>query len=251
MGTFRGNTSWDTSELPVKARLLRATTDGSASFGWLVQDDWQAKAPHLPVGPMETASAGISALLANPRHNLTLYAFVLALLLAPLARGNALRAIIFALIALAIAWGQMAITANAGGSVHHAILIWPLPQIVIAVSFAAASRRLGAAGIPALAVVLVVMMGSSLAVTNEYYALMMRNGGSLNWTDAIFRLSDYLKESASDEIYCIDWGMMDSLRLLSRGKLPLRVGTDPINKPQLDAADREFLERVIASRDHR
>lgn len=246
LGTFRGNASWDTSELPVKARLLRATADGSAMFGWLIQDDWQTKNPHQPEGLVEASSAKISALLANPRHNLLLYAFALALLLAPLARGNALKAILFALIALLIAWAQMAVTANAGGSVHHAILIWPLPQIVIAVSFASASRRLGSAGIPALAVILVLLMGSGLLVTNEYYALMIRNGGSLNWTDAIFRLSDYLNGGSPEGIYCIDWGMMDSLRLLSKGKLPLRVGTDPINKPQLDPADRDFLAHVVA-----
>jgi 4-amino-4-deoxy-L-arabinose transferase-like glycosyltransferase len=246
LGTFRGNTSWDTSELPIKARILRGTADGNAMFGWLVQDDFQTREPHLPEGLLDSASAKISAFMANPRHDLTLYAFVLALLLAPLARGNALRAIILALIAMVVAWGQMAITANAGGSVHHAILIWPLPLLVIAISFASASRRLGAAGIPTLATVLVVMMGSSLLVTNEYHVLMMRNGGSLNWTDAIFRLSDYLKESQSEAIYSMDWGMMDSLRLLSRGKLPLRVGTDPIDKPQLDSADRELLERLIA-----
>ena len=67
-----------------------------------------------------------------------LYAFGLALLLTPLARGGALRAILWALIAMAVAWIQMAITANAGGSVHHAILLWPLPHMVIAISFAAA-----------------------------------------------------------------------------------------------------------------
>ena len=44
--------------------------------------------------------------------------------------------------------------------------------------------------------------------------------------------------------------MMDSLRLLSRGKLPLRVGTDPISKPDLTDADREFLARMISEPDH-
>ena len=67
---------------------------------------------------------------------------------APLARGPDLRAILFALIAMAVQWAQMAITVGAGGSVHHAILIWPLPQMLIAVSFAAASRRLGRAAHP-------------------------------------------------------------------------------------------------------
>ena len=66
----------------------------------------------------------------------------------------------FRLIAMAVAWVQMAITANTGASVHHTILLWPFPQVVIAVSFASASRRLGRAGIPALAVTMAVLMVS-------------------------------------------------------------------------------------------
>jgi hypothetical protein len=176
-----------------------------------------------------------------------LYAFVLALLLAPLARGHALRAILFALLAMAIAWAQMAVTAGAGGSVHHAILLWPHPQVIIAISFAAASRHLRAAGIPALAVVLALLMVSGLLVTNEYRALIVRNGGSSNWTDAIFPLAGYLKRVPADNVFCMDWGMMDSLRLLSSGKLPLRVGTDPINKPSLDDADRQYLAQTLSA----
>ena len=111
--------------------------------------------------------------------------------LIPFLRANWLR--LATVLAMIVAWAQMAVTANAGGSVHHAILLWPLPQMVIAISFAAASRRLGSAGIPAVALVLVALMISGMLVTNEYFCLIVRNGGSLNWTDAIFRLSDYLK----------------------------------------------------------
>ena len=151
---------------------------------------------------------------------------------------------------MAIAWAQMAITANAGGSVHHAILLWPLPQMVIAISFAAASRRLGRAGIPALAVVLAVLMVSGLLVTNEYRVLIVRNGGSRNWTDAIFRLADYLKGVPAGSMFCEDWGIMDSLRLLSRGKLPLVVGTDPFVRPAHNDAERDFLANAISEPDH-
>jgi 4-amino-4-deoxy-L-arabinose transferase-like glycosyltransferase len=250
LATFRGNASWDTSDLAGKGRLLAATADGSALFGWLTDEDWQTRDPHLPHGALQSASAGISALAGHPRRSLLLYAFALALLLAPLARGPALRAIVFALLAIAFAWAQMAVTANAGGSVHHAILLWPLPQMVIAISFAAASRRLRAAGIPALAAVLALLMISGLLVTNEYRCLILRNGGSPNWTDAIYRLADYMKGDSSSNVFCMDWGIMDNMRLLSRGKLPLRVGTDPIAKPALDAADREYLARTIAGAGH-
>ena len=250
LATFRGNASWDTTELAQKGRLLAATVDGNGLFGWLNMEGWQTQNPHLPHGALEVASARISALAGHPRRSLLLYAFALALLLVPLARGHALRAILFALLAMAIAWAQMAVTANAGGSVHHAILLWPLPQMIIAISFAAASRRLHAAGIGALALVLAVLMASGLLVTNEYRALIVRNGGSPNWTDAIFRLAGYLKGVPADNVFCMDWGMMDSLRLLSSGKLPLRVGTDPINKPSLDDADRQYLARTIGDPGH-
>ena len=222
-------------------RLLRG-----GLFGWINREDWETHEPHLPHGALETASARISALAGHPRRSLLLYAFVMALLLTPLARGHALRAILFALLAMAIAWAQMAVTAGAGGSVHHAILLWPLPQMVIAISFAAASQRLRSAGIPALALVLTVLMVSGLLVTNEYHAVILRNGGTSNWTDAIFPLADYLKRVPADNVFCMDWGIMDNMRLLTSGKVPLRVGTDPINKPSLDDTDRQYLARTIS-----
>jgi 4-amino-4-deoxy-L-arabinose transferase-like glycosyltransferase len=250
LATFRGNASWDTTDLAGKGRILVGTAAGGALFGYLNAEGWQTHNPHPPHGAVEAASARISALARHPRHSLLLYAFALALLVAPLARGHALRAILFALLAMAIAWAQMAITANAGGSVHHAILLWPLPQMVIAISFAAASRRLGRAGIPALAVVLAVLMVSGLLVTNEYRVVILRNGGSRFWTDAIFRLGDYMKGVPAVNVFCEDWGIMDSLRLLSRGKLPLVVGTDPFVRPAGNDAEREFLANAISEPDH-
>ncbi|HXB68460.1 MAG TPA: glycosyltransferase family 39 protein [Candidatus Acidoferrales bacterium] len=246
LATFRGNVSYDTSDFPNKARLLLATADGRGLFSWLNFEDWQTHNPRPPKGLIQTASARISAFAGHPRHNLTLWAFCLALLLAPLARGNAWRAILFALIAMLVAWLQMAVTANAGGSVHHAILIWPFPQIVIGVSFASASRRLPTAGIPALAVVLATMMVSGALVTNEYFTLAIRNGGGQNWTDAIFRLSDYMKGVSSEYVFCMDWGILDSLRLLNQGSLKLRVGTEPIARSEWTAEDREYLLQMIS-----
>jgi Dolichyl-phosphate-mannose-protein mannosyltransferase len=248
--TFRSNTSWETRDIPGKARLLEATADGHALFGWLVNEDWQTERPRTPDSLLTRTSAQISALAHEPRHNLMLYAFALGLVLAPLARGGALKTILFALIAMTIAWFQMAITANAGGSVHHAILIWPLPQMVIAVSFASASERLGRAGIPVLAAVAALVATSSLLVTNEYYTRMRRNGGGMNWTDAVFPLATRMATTPAKFVFSVDWGIMDSLRLLDRGKLPLRIGTDPITKPELTDGDREFLAQVISSPEH-
>src|SRR5262249_7762900 len=97
LSTFRSNTSYDTHDIPGKARLLMATAHGGGLLGWLNNEDWQTPQPHSPDGAIESASAKISALARHPRRNLMLYAFIAALLLTPLARGAALRAILFAL----------------------------------------------------------------------------------------------------------------------------------------------------------
>jgi hypothetical protein len=146
---------------------------------------------------------------------------------------------------MAVAWVQMATNANTGGSVHHTILLWPFPQMVVAISFAAASRRLSRAGIPALAAVTTVMTISGALVANEYFYVSYSFGGAPVWSDSIFPLSDFMKGAASGNVYCVDWGILDSLRYLNHGKLKLVGGTDPISKPQLSPGDREPVLRML------
>ena len=246
--TFRGNFQRDTTPgaIPGKFRMLVDTGRGGGLFGWMTDEDWQTTAPHLPMGGLPSVSANISSLARHPRHDVLVYLFVLALLLAPLARGTELRAILLAVVALAIAWIQMAITANAGGSVHHTILLWPLPQVAIAVSLAAASRRLGRAGIPALGVVLAAGLVSGALVINEYYTVMLRNGGAQAWTDAVFGLSSYLKTSPPRTVVCLDWGILDPLRLLNDGRLPLEMRPDSLPRPEMTEGDRTYLAGRIA-----
>jgi hypothetical protein len=244
--TFVGNVSRDTSDLSGKAHILIETAKGDGLFSWMFDEQWQTPSPHAPRGVIQRTSAEISSLFGHPRCHSLYYAFLLAVLLAPLARGDALRAILFALIAMAVAWIQMATGAQTGGSMHHTILLWPFPQMVVAVSFAAASRRLLRAGIPVLTAVTAVMIVSGVLVANEYYYVAYSFGGAPVWSDAIFPLSNFLKGAGSGNVYCVDWGMLDSLRYLNHGKLKLAEGTDPISKPQLSPADREPVLRMLA-----
>jgi 4-amino-4-deoxy-L-arabinose transferase-like glycosyltransferase len=227
VSTFRGQ-GFAANDLRGKARLLMYTAEGVGLHGWMVDEDWQTPTPHEPSGALEEASLAISEAAGRPREGWLLWAFALAVLLIPLARGSDLRAILFALIAMVVQWAQMAITVDAGGSVHHAILIWPLPQMLIGISFAAASRRLGRAGRPVAAGALAALMVAGAFPINEYYREIWQNGGAINWTDAIYRLSDYVKAARVKRVYCIDWGIVDQLRLLGRGKLPLSVIFDAV-----------------------
>jgi hypothetical protein len=245
--TFRGP-GFSADDLPGKARLLMYTAEGAGLLGWMVDEDWQTPHIHAPRGELEEASLAVSSAAGRPRQGLLLWAFVLALLLAPLARGPDLRAILFALIAMAVQWAQMAITANAGGSVHHAILIWPLPQMLIAVSFASASRRLGRAARPVAAGALATLMLAGGLSINEYYRLTWQNGGAINWTDAIYPLFTYVRTVPASWFLCTDWGIVDQLRLLGRGKLPLAIIFDAV--PEGGAPDADRIAAVAGDPDH-
>ncbi len=243
--TFVGNVKRDTSDIPGRAHMLMETAKGDGMFSWMFEEQWQTPSPHSPRGVIQRTSAGISSLFGHPRRHSLFYAFLLALVLAPLARGDALRAIFFALIAMAIAWVQMATNANTGGSIHHTILLWPFPQMVVAVSFAAASRRLKHGGILTVAIVTAAMFLSGALVANEYVYVSFSFGGTPLRSDAILPLSDYVKGAGSGTVYCIDWGIFDPLRYLNHGRLKL-AGDDPISSTkELTAADREAVLRML------
>jgi 4-amino-4-deoxy-L-arabinose transferase-like glycosyltransferase len=246
--TFRGQ-GFDTADIAGKASILMNTVRGTPLYGFMVDEDWQAASPHAPETVLQKASFAASELAGRPRQSLLLYAFALALLVAPLARGGALRAILFALIVMAVQWFQMAITVGAGASVHHTILLWPLPETIIAVSLAAASRRLGRAALPATAGILAVTMAAGALQINEYYRMAWRNGGAQNWTDAVYPLAEYMKGVSASAVYCADWGIFDSLRLLDRGKLPLDGIYDAIPADQ-GTPDMPRVMGAVAGPDH-
>ena len=246
--TFRGNTAWSAEEFTHKLRMAQGTLEGQGLFGYLVRDDNEGAPPRAARTTLARGSERLSHAFGAPRRNLMPAALAGALLLVPLlwrARTRASRTILFAVIVLLVAWPQMAFNRNTGGSVHHVVLLWPFPHLIIAVAFGEAAQKFGRAGKAALALMLALVIPSNLLVTNEYYRMMMRNGGGLPWTDAIYPMADFLKHSYASQILVIDWGMFDSLQLLDRGKLPLRNGGDPLNKPSLDASDRETVRQWL------
>lgn len=245
--TFRGK-AYSLDDLPGKARLLMNTANGSGMFGWLVLEDWQTPNRRGPGNLLERASMTISEATGRPRRGPLLYAFVLALVLAPLARGGRLRAILFALIAMVVQWAQMAITVDAGGSVHHAILLWPLPQMLIAASFSSAAERLGRYAWPAVAATTLLMSVSGVLVVNEYFRLAWQNGGAMNWTEAVFPLAKYVRSAGVSQVFAVDWGITDTLRFLNEGKTPLSLAYDIT--PESGEPDMGRLKEAVGSPGH-
>lgn len=250
LSTFRQNIIRETNAFPTKARFLEGALKGGGLFGHLEFEDSQTALPHTPSSVLDRVSAKVAGMAGHPRRNGMLYVLLAALLLAPLAGWAAMRAILFCLLAGAIAWIEMATNANTGGSIHHTILLWPLPQAIVAISFAGASRRLGRPGLVAVAAAVLLFSTLGALVTNEYYAQMVRNGGTAGWSPALFRLSDDLRARAPKTVFCMDWGMLNSLLLLQAGRIQLYPGSDPVF-PQRDltAADRRAIEWMLAQPD--
>jgi 4-amino-4-deoxy-L-arabinose transferase-like glycosyltransferase len=216
LDTFRQNSSWTLSELNGKAMLLRFTLDGSGLFGFLVHEDHQAEHPIPAQTALDRAAYWVSD-TAGRRNGWLPYAVAAALLFLPLLwRTPARKPMLFALIVFAVGWFQMAVTRGAGGSVHHAVLLWPFPHLIVAIAAAELSRRTRWVAAPVALVAI-----ANLLVLNQYYVQARRNGGAGNWSDACFPLTERLLELKPNAVFLADWGFFDTLRLLSRGSLRL------------------------------
>jgi 4-amino-4-deoxy-L-arabinose transferase-like glycosyltransferase len=231
--TFRENAGWTLDQFPQKVNMLRITSTGAALFGYLSAEDKATPAPHRTPDWL--------ANIPEAQESLLPYAFGLALLLAPLGGADARRAIAFCLIALAVAWLAMAINPHAGGSAHHVILLWPLPQAIIGISFAAASRRTRKIGAPLAAAATAVLCLSCLLVTAGYYRKIVRNGAPPNWSAAVFPMAESLRNSGAQEVYAMDWGILDTVRLINRNVPLMRNGVAGLNEHDVTAEGRLFV----------
>jgi hypothetical protein len=231
LATLRENTAWDTREFAHKTHILVETARGGILLGYLNAEDRNTPTPKRPAGPIEKASAALAEFDGDVSSGWMLYAFFAAVLLAPLGGWTAARTVAFFLIAMGIAWIQMALNAQTGGSAHHTILLWPWPVAVIAVSFAGVSRRMGRFGVPVVAAAVALTGASCLLVTDEYYAKIVRNGGVPIWSAAIFPLAQQLQHTGAAYVFCTDWGIFDSIALLDRNRPPVRNAIGTENNP--------------------
>src|SRR6185369_10149818 len=114
--TFAGNIQKDTANIPNKARFLIRTMEGGGMLGWMTKEDRETANPRQPNSMLARTSFRIADWTGHTRYDLLLYGLALAILISPFAGWNAFRTVIFSLVALGVAWIQMAIGANTGGS---------------------------------------------------------------------------------------------------------------------------------------
>ncbi|MCS7024211.1 MAG: glycosyltransferase family 39 protein [Bryobacteraceae bacterium] len=244
--TFRGNARFSTKDFQQKLQLPRATLEGSALFGYLVEEN-HAVTPRRAKTITERVSLSLSDFVGERRANFYGYAFLISLLLTPaLLVSRYRRPVAFTLIFLTVAWAQMLFVQNAGGGVHHVILLWPFPLLLISCAVAWMGEKFGYPNLVVSAAGLLLCV-SGLLVHNHYLAQLIRNGGPGVWTDAIFPLARQLEDLSPKQIFVTDWGILDNVRLLQQGRIPIYWGSEPLMSDTPDAAQIEAARRMFAT----
>lgn len=215
IATFRQNTGFSTENLGAKWLQLRFNLAGAGLFGYVVNEEW-ADNPKQPTSAIGRASTWIRDRIGSVRSTIFPWVFLGSLALVPLWWRD--RAARFALIFVLVAWPLMAFTRDAGGAAHHVVLLWPMPHVFVAATLAKLRVKWIIAG---------ALLISNLLVVNQYVSQFERHGAAGVWTDAIYPLHDELNRLNADVIWVMDWGSINSLRLLSDGRLPVRLGSDP------------------------
>ncbi len=237
--TFRTNSHLEPRSAPAKFIHLRNALGGNGLFGYLVAEEDSAKTK--PAASLTgRVAAFIRDRLGAHRRGGMEYAVLLAILAVPLWwRSRAAR---FSLVFCAVAWFLMASTRDAGASVHHTVLLWPFPQLFVAVTLAAIPwERVGA-------LLCLGLVGLNLLVINQYLLQFERDGADGPFSDAIYSLSTQLSPVPGQMIYVLDWGIQTPLTVLHDGHLPMTSGHDPFMADTISEFNKKVAARMFADR---
>ena len=241
--TLGSNAHFDTVEMAIrKVPMMEETLNGHGLFGFLCRADWEEPAKQPP-NLRGRIAWRIVNLVGGQYQNRFEYAFLLCVICAPWWWRR--RSAWFSLIFIAVTWAAMAFSRDAGGSVHHTVLVWPFPQLFMAVALASLPWRRIAVGIA------VAMVAMNLLVVNQYIAEFERNGAAGTFDDAVLALTKVIPDPPqleAERLYILDWGMLNTLAMFHQGKLPLTVGDPPFNTDRPNPDDLREIEFMMNDR---
>jgi len=153
---------------------------------------------------------------------------------------------VFSVVAFATGWLLKLPFAMGGSGSHHVILLWPLPQMLVASAVCALGALIPRRrAVIALGLAAPVILSCAL-VTNECYLHLVLFGPTDHWSDAIYPLLDWLEKTRPASIYSLDWGIEGPLRCLGQGALPLRDVSSILSDPLPSASRRETIRSMLA-----
>jgi hypothetical protein len=235
--TFRTNTHLEPRAALGKFIHVRGALGGYGLLGYIVSEEW-TDLPKAPVSLRGRAAVYIRDHLGEHRGGGMEYAALLSLLAVPLWwRSRAAR---FCLVFCAVAWFLMASTKDAGASIHHTVLLWPFPQLFVAVTIASIPWKW------AVASIVTVLVAMNLLALNQHIAQFERNGADGPYSDAIYPLSESITEVPGRTVYLLDWGIQNPLEVLHDGRLKMSGGHDPFMTDMPNEYDRRLAARMFA-----
>ncbi|MEO8129302.1 MAG: glycosyltransferase family 39 protein [Bryobacteraceae bacterium] len=245
--TFAANAQMEPVGIEGKLNMLRRTFDGSGLMGYLVLEDPAGPAP--PLKAWEKASVRVNGILGDPRWSAQYYLLIAGVVLAPFLcrRGGARRTSLLLLAGGVLATAIMLSTAGTGGSIHHTVLLWPLPQLMLGLALFALFDRWPGAPSTAAAVVVLVCVASNVVVVNMYLAHFIQNGPALLWTDAVRGLVGDLGRRPGRVVFAADWGMLQQVEYYGEGRIGYHSGSDGIVPGLEEAGGAARLERFLAT----
>ena len=221
--TFTSNINLSSEGLLGKLYVARSTLEGQSLFGLIVRDGVSEDAEvERQFGRLNRWTATVTR--DDGHRTLLFWALTATVPALPLLWSTRFWGLaVWSLCVMAIAFAEMALNQGTGHGAQHISLLWPLPHVAIGCAIAALidrrSRPVSYAGI----VVLGCLVLSNCLVVNQYYRHAKAVGTAPTWTDAVFALAE-APAIQHAPVYVMDWGIMDSLRLLGEGDLDLRVG---------------------------
>ncbi len=174
-----------------------------------------------PLDDVPERVLNLVAALAPSYGTLLPLALGAALLVLPFARGDR-KQILFPVLITVFMWLQTLPLVGAGGSAHHVVLAYPMPQLAVAAAGAALWRRARRAGRDLLAFALAVLLVTNVAWNARYLTAIRQTGGMGLWTDACYTLADFLNQRRPQLVVNLDWGLTYQTLLLTRGQVPLQ-----------------------------
>lgn len=215
--TITANLEEDPSPRLNKVRMMDKTLDGGGLFGYMVQHSPEGYPQGLRF--VEKIPLFLAAKLRAPQMSWQHLLLAASLFCAPLLWFTPWRRpAMFALVMFVVSWLLMIYSRATGGGAHHTILLWPLPQWLLALALAALQEKLGPRAFRAGALAVLLCTASNLTLLNQYMAQFISSGPTWIWSDAVFPLHGYVSRHI-DRYYCsVDWGIANQLRFLTKGR---------------------------------
>jgi Dolichyl-phosphate-mannose-protein mannosyltransferase len=241
--TLQENAHFDTPQTAWrKAPMMVVTLNGKGLFGFLARSDW-AEQPKQPGSLRGRLAWWVRNRFGEHYQNGFEYVFLLCLAFVPWWFRQ--RAAWFALIFIAVTWTAMSFSHGGGGAIHHTVLVWPFPQMFMAVALASLPWP------RFLAIAATAMVAMNLLVVNQYIAEFERNGAAGNFDDSLYALSAAIPDPPKldyEHVYVVDWGMFNTLALFHQGQLPLLVGDPPFATDHPSEIDMRFIDYMMKDR---